>query len=279
MNLDLDCMSKSHAKTGRPSQKEALFRSFIVMKIEMLEQITDLLEYLQNNLLIAYYCGFDITKPLPSYWTFERFIKNIANDVLKQIMQTQVLRLVELNIITPENLGLDSTPEFANTKQNNPKSFDKNKFKKSKQPKGDKDCKLGIHTASNQHGENNFEFYWGYKNHTLTDCKSGLPIYEMTTTAEVHDSAVALDILNQTNSFLPIKGLNFIADKAYDVKNIYNKIQELYDGKCFIPLNKRNTKNTELLGVSHPICEAGLVCTTTVNTTMVRLHVNFIAVS
>ncbi|MCI8628732.1 MAG: transposase, partial [Firmicutes bacterium] len=42
--------------------------------------ITDLVDYLNNNLIIAYYCGFNITKPLPSYWTFNRFIRNIDNN-------------------------------------------------------------------------------------------------------------------------------------------------------------------------------------------------------
>lgn len=32
-------------------------------------------------------------------------------------------------------------------------------------PDSDKDCCLGVHTASNQHNEKNFEFYLGYKNH------------------------------------------------------------------------------------------------------------------
>ncbi|MCI5890222.1 MAG: transposase [Lachnospira sp.] len=87
---------------------------------------------------------------------------------------------------------------------------------------------------------------------------SGLPIYELTTTANVYDSAVALDILADTHAFLPITECTFLADKGYDVKNIYNQVQELYEGECIIPLNKRNTKNPKLLPQGNPICEAGL---------------------
>ena len=46
----------------------------------------DLLDYLNNNLLIAYYCGFDITKPLPSYWTLDRFIRELDNELLQKLM-------------------------------------------------------------------------------------------------------------------------------------------------------------------------------------------------
>lgn len=258
MNLDLSGFPESTAKTGRNGYpKRALLRAFIVMKCECFSYITDLLDYLQNNLLIAHYCGFDIMKPLPSYWTFDRFIRNLDNDFLQKLMQSQVLKLSELGIIDTSFIGLDSTSISANTSHNNPKSFKKNKFSKEKHPKCDKDCGLGVHTASNQINEQKFEYYWGYKNHVLVDCITGLPICELTTTANVADSTVALDILSQTNSFLSINECTFLADKGYDAKAIYNTIHEVYHGECVIPLNKRNTKNPKKLSSGHPICDAG----------------------
>jgi len=250
-------MSGAHAKTGRKSPKEALLCSCVVMKCERFEYITDLLDYLSNNLLIAHYCGFNIMKPLPSYWTFERFIRKLDNQVLKSIMQNQVIKLAGLGIIDASFIGLDSTPVAANTSHNNPKSFRKDKFKTDNQPKGDKDCELGVHSASNQHNEKNYEFYWGYKNHVLVDCITGLPIYELTTTAEVADSTVALDILKRTDSFLSVRECAFIADKGYDTKDIYNTVRTVYQGECFIPINPRNTKDTKLLPMGHPVCDAG----------------------
>lgn len=220
--------------------------------------ITDLVDYLNNNLLIAHYCGFDISRPLPSYWTFERFLKHFHNGTLSYIMKSQVQFLAEQGIVDTSFIGLDSTPIAANTSQNNPKSFWANKFKPDHQPKADSDCRLGIHTASNQTNEKKYEFYWGYKNHVLVDCISGLPVYEMTTAANVSDSAVALHILALTHAFLPVKECTFLADKGYDVKNIYHQVKKLYDGECIIPLNKRNTKNPKLLPHGNPVCEAGL---------------------
>ena len=228
------------------------------MKCECFSCITDLVDYLNNNLIIAHYCGFNIMKPLPSYWTFDRFIRKLDNAFLKKLMQSQVLKLSEMGIIDTPFIALDSTPINANTRQNNPKSFAKNKFSKDNQPKSDKDCGLGVHTASNQHNERNFEYYWGYKNHILVDCITGLPIYELTTSANISDSTVALDILSQTNSFLSVDECTFLADKGYDVKAIYNTVKELYHGDCIIPLNKRNTKDHKKLASGHPICEAGL---------------------
>ena len=73
-NLDLSDFPSSFYKTGHKGfSKYALLCVFIVMKCECFSYITDLRDYLQNNLIIAYLCGFDITKPLPLYWTFDRF--------------------------------------------------------------------------------------------------------------------------------------------------------------------------------------------------------------
>ena len=100
------------------------------MKCEGFSQITDLVDYLDNNRLIAHYCGFDITKELPSYWTYDRFIRNLDNEILQDVMHSQVLGLAEPGIIDTSFIALDSTPVSANTKHNNPKSFVNNKFSK-----------------------------------------------------------------------------------------------------------------------------------------------------
>ena len=83
-------------------------------------------------------------------------------------------------------------------------------------------------------------------------------MYEITTTAEVADSTVALDILAKAHDFLPVSDCTFLADKGYDVKNIYNQVKQLYEGECIIHLNKRNTKNPKLLPQGNPVCQAGL---------------------
>ncbi len=136
---------------------------FIVMKCEVFSMITDLVDYLNNNLLIAHYCGFDISSPLSSYWPFDPFLKQTDNDMLSSIMKSQVLYLSKQGIVDTSFIGLDSTPIAANTSQNNPKSFLSNKFKPYNQPKADTDCKLSVHTASNKTDKKNYEFYWDKK--------------------------------------------------------------------------------------------------------------------
>ena len=117
------------AATGRRGfPKEAMFCAFLVMKCEGFGYITDLMDYLENNRIIAHYCGFDIMRPLPSYWTYDRFLRQLNNGELKTIMAGLVRQLYELGVVDASFIGLDSTPVMANTRQNNPKSFAADKF-------------------------------------------------------------------------------------------------------------------------------------------------------
>lgn len=246
------------AATGRRGfPKEAMVCAFIVMKCEGFSQITDLADYLDNNRIIAHYCGFDIMKPLPSYWTYDRFLRQLNNGALKSIMANLVRKLYELGVVDASFVGLDSTPVMANTKQNNPKSFAKNKFSKENHPKSDPDCALGVHSAPNQHNERRYEFYWGYKSHVLVDCISGLPLYELTTPGNIADSAVAAEILAAADQTISLKECAFLADKGYDAKSIYNTVKTVYEGEAFIPLNPRGTKDLKALPAGNPVCAAG----------------------
>ena len=245
------------AATGRRGfPKEAMVCAFIVMKCEGFTQITDLMDYLDNNRIIAHYCGFNIMEPLPSYWTYDRFLKKMDNAALKEIMAAQVKKLYEMGIVDASFIGLDSTPVMANTKQNNPKSFAKNKFSKENHPKRDPDCALGVHSASNQHNERVCVLLG-----LQEPCAGGLHLraasIRTAPPANIMDSTVAVDILAAANQILSLQGCSFLADKGYDAKNIYNTVKSVYEGEAFIPLKKRNSKS-KALSAGNLICDAGL---------------------
>ena len=114
LNLDLSEMPEYDSKTSRRGySNHAKLCAFIVMKCECFSYITDLLDFLQNNQIIAHYCGFDITRPLPSYWTLDRFLNQIDHDILDRVLQTQVEKLTALGMIDPSFIAIDSTPIMA----------------------------------------------------------------------------------------------------------------------------------------------------------------------
>ena len=238
--------------------QHALIRSFIVMKLQAIKEITTLRDYLYLNLKIAHLCGFDITKSLPSYSVFQRFIKNFNNKIIKQIMNNQVKQCLNLEILNSEITCVDSTPIKANTKFNNPKCFSNNKFKSSNQPKSDLDCKLGIHSANNQDTHKKHQFYWGYKSLIICDAKSGLPIYEETCTADKSDFSSFIGFMKRANKSFSLVNSIVIADKGFDSKKNYNYIKNDLNGTAIIAKNKRNTKNSKSLAEGNLICQAGL---------------------
>ena len=68
INLDLSCIPAHNSKLGRACYSNySMICAFIVMKCEGFSQISDLHDYLSNNLIIAHYCGFDISRELPSF--------------------------------------------------------------------------------------------------------------------------------------------------------------------------------------------------------------------
>lgn len=93
----------------------------------------------------------------------------------------------------------------------------------------------------------------------------GLSFYEITTTADVQGLIVTLDILVDTNSFLPVIEYTFLSNKGYDMKNIYHQVHTLYHRKYIIPLNKKNEKNPKLLSQSNPIYKTDPTSEKTVN--------------
>jgi hypothetical protein len=150
-------------------------------------------------------------------------------------------------------------PIFANTKLNNPKSFSKNRFSKSKPPAADPNCRLGIHSASNDSNNKGYEFFWGYKDHILVDAKFALPIFSLTLPANTADVTAGEELACRAASQLPLKGKvrNLIGDKGYDSNPFYIAIKKILAANVIAPL-KSNAK-TALFDGSLPVCEAGCV--------------------
>ena len=64
-------------------------------------------DYLDNNRIIAHYCGFNIMEPLPSYWTYYRCLRQLNNGALKSIMALSLIHI--LHSVDPIGLHLADT--------------------------------------------------------------------------------------------------------------------------------------------------------------------------
>jgi hypothetical protein len=108
INLNLDSIPDRRCEKGRQGySRHAMICAVIVMKCECFSYITDLVDYLNNNLLIAHYCGFNIARKLPGYHAFERFIKDFDNTLLKKLMASQVQTLYESGVVDTSFIAVD----------------------------------------------------------------------------------------------------------------------------------------------------------------------------
>ena len=241
----------------KPVSRHNIFRAFMVMKTQRFAQVIQLLDYLENNIAVALVCGFEKGR-IPGKDVFYDFLRETPQSELDSVIVSNTSAMLELELVDFENLIVDSTPIFANTKLNNPKSFVKNKFSKSNILVNAPDCGLGVHTASNDSNNKNYEFFWGYKDHVLLDAKYGLPICNITMTADTHDVKAGETLARQADSLIVFDGKvkNLIGDKAYDSNHFYEAIKKIFGANVIAPL-KSNSK-TVLFDGSTPVCEAGL---------------------
>ena len=90
--------------------------------------------------------------------------------------------------------------------------------------------------------------------------KEGIPLIELTLPNNQTDAKVAKKLINKLKRVYRFKkNAIFIADAAYDEKNLYNFIVNQLKCQAFIPINPRNTQPEKTFGQKGmPLCEANL---------------------
>ncbi|NIR50360.1 transposase [candidate division KSB1 bacterium] len=254
----------THTKaTGRkPIQREAILQALIFKSLKSISTLTELRRELHDNPSAALCCGFDIRKPIPSVERFSAFLRETENKELAHIRNQLVHQLIELSIIDGKYSAIDSCPILANVKENNLKTNVKNRFDKTKPPKGDLDVRLGVIITFPQ-GQKKVQFFWGYRNHVVSDAKTELPLWEITKPANVHDSTMFIPIFDLLQKEFHFDIQAVMADAIYDTASILKYIRRTLAAKPRVARNPRNTQRTDEAEIRYAksgnrICEAGL---------------------
>lgn len=263
-NINTAPLDQSNYHRGRPPfSRSAILRTLIYKNIRCLPSLTELFIELNEHSTISATCGLDPSKPIPSVERFSSFLHDTPNSSLQNIRIDLVKQLISAGEITFKYLSSDSCPIEANVKENNLKTIARDRFDKSKIPKGDPDCRLGTIVTFPSPTQKKIQYFWGYRNHVINDALSELPIHEITKPANVGESRLLIPNLKEiisTYSLNPDNQINaFIGDAAYDsIQNFEYIVKEL-KAKPIIAENPRN-KNPQDLKLSrrgHPCCIAG----------------------
>jgi hypothetical protein len=102
-------------------------------------------------------------------------------------------------------------------------------------------------------------FFWGFRTHAVVT-KEGVCLVEKTLPNNITDQDVAFSLIKELKRRYHFKkGAIFLADKAYDVRELYTFIVEQMKSTPYIPINPRNQRNDKTFGPHGcPLCDAGL---------------------
>jgi hypothetical protein len=254
--LDLSAIPDRTHDFGRKGYSiHAIIRALIVKHRERIDSIPRLIDHLKGNPILSELCGFP-NGILPDASQFYRFLQHTRHSVFERILHAVNKTLIEKKAISLDTFILDSKPVLAATKENNPKNVDRNITKKEQKPKRNPDATLG-YLAKEPGGS--LSFFWGYRTHVIVS-KEGIPLVECTLPNSATDADVATTLIKRLKKLYAFKkDALFIADKAYDVNDLYDLIIDRFKCQAFIPINSRATKTPHSLGDhGRPLCDAGL---------------------
>ena len=262
-SLNLSALKDKNFGVGATGySRHAILRAFIVKHLEQIKSVPRLIGHLGSIPPLAEMCGFDFGN-LPDETQFYRFLKDTKNSTLKAIHKAANDLLIEKGIISLDGFIIDSKPIQAATKENNFKNPNRNTTNKAKRPKRNPRATLSYYSCQIIGGKKqNMIFFWGFRTHALV-AKEGICLIEKTLPNNYTDQEVAFSLIKELKRKYKFKkGALFLADKAYDVRELYTFIAEDMKSIAYIPINPRNTKNDKTFGPHGcPLCDAGIEMT------------------
>jgi len=258
--LDLSPLPDRNNGVGRDGfSRHGMLRALIVRHLEGIKSIPRLLEFLDAHPVLADLCGFQMGH-FPNETQFYRFQQELPKVVLQTIHTNLNKTLIENGFVCLDQFVLDSKPVMAATRENNFKNPSRNTRNKEKKPKRNPQATLGYYSCQVIDGKKeNLIFFWGYRTHVIVS-REGICLVELTLPNNITDAKVAKRLIRELKRRYGInKAAIFLADKAYDEKELYTFIVDQMKGQAFIRLNPRNQKQAPTLGPHGcPLCPAGL---------------------
>lgn len=231
---------------GRPPfTKESLLKALIYKILRGFPSLSELAFELKNNPVMAETLGFSAWENPPSVERFSHFLRSTSNQDLQAVRLFLVHQLIEEKVVTGESVSIDSCPIEANVRENNLKTSVKTRFDKNHRPPGDPEARLGVKIHYPRPFQKKIAFFWGYRNHILTDALSELPVHECTLPADEDEKKHAVPLLEELTTFFNLSIKYVIGDANYDTEDILSHILDEMKAKPIIPKNPRRTPSED----------------------------------
>lgn len=251
--IDCSSVEKQFQYKGcgrRGAEKTAIFRALVLKKLLGLTTTKSLVACLSYSPQLVYWCGFKLSKRVPSESTFSRFEAKITDPQLQE----------ELNNIC-EKLSAEILSLTGSTGQ---VVIDSTDIPAHEKPSGENTmgASFGHRTAST--GES--EMFYGYKLHLAAVNTAAGPVPVAARVAPANcsdvDKEIAPRLMKEVCDFHEIvlghKPSYYLMDAGYDAGSIYSQALK-QKGQAIIKLNHRGHKNTssDYTDEGTPYCPAG----------------------
>jgi hypothetical protein len=224
-----------------------------------------------------------------------RVLRNLDNAALQFLLDSTVsLIAAELppEVHFGDRVAVDTKHIISWVKENNPKAYvsEHNRLDKTRQPKGDRDCKLGCKRKRNDGPEQdpspplaeakpakkakrptNFskldEYFWGYASGVVSTKVIGLGEFvlaELTQTFDVGETTYFFPLMAQVERRLGRQPRFGALDAAFDCWYVHQYFAEA-GGFAAVPFTEKGKTTRTFDDAGLPLCEAGLAmpCTST----------------
>jgi hypothetical protein len=231
--------------------------------------------------------GFDADASLPTQRHLTRMLRTIPNPLLQFLLDSSVAllqaELTELDIRLGDCVSLDTKHILAWVRENNPKAYltRSERFDKTRQPKGDPDCRLGCKRRHNQRASSQEppptppnhpvpagtisvgEYYWGYASGVVATKVPGwgeFVLAELTQPFDQSDVSYFFPLMKETERRLGFRPKFGAFDAAFDAFYVYAYFhQDDGEGFAAVPFSERGGhKDRQFSPDGSPICQAGL---------------------
>jgi hypothetical protein len=284
-----------------PPLSYASFAAAYLLKLDQhLSSMADLRQYLVHHPVLTWVLGFPlVTSPafprgfdaeasLANHRHFSRLLHTIPNVSLQFLLDDTVRLLREaLQDQAPDFgdcIALDTKHIIAWVKENNPKAYVKVRYDKTKQPKGDPDCRLGCKRKTNQvKGKEGVEslptpttnpvpakrlavgeYYWGYGSGVVATKVPGwgeVVLAELTQPFDRSDVSYFAPLMAEVERRLGRRPRFGALDAAFDAFYTYEYFDDA-GGFAAVPFVDRGGRGKRAFDEDGaPLCAAGLPMT------------------
>jgi IS5 family transposase len=190
---------------------ESLWKAYLLSFILNMDCTNDLIRNLEENPGFAEICGFNMDKPLPSRWTFDRLITRFAcrTEMIEKLLDKTVSQLQQKLPEFGITVAVDSTPVRSHS---NP----------SKKAWSDSEAGFIV-----KEGIPHKIWKFGYKLHLLVDTTWELPIACEVTLAKESDVTNLIPLISKAKKkFDWFRPWHVVADKGYDAGYNYKAVHD-----------------------------------------------------